>query len=257
MAIASENEESMVRYLAMEVLEAAVNLALSYEPQTQEHLQDHVGRVLRIKTTAPDWMVFVSVCEDGVQLFLEYEETVDARITLPTALLTQYVLGSSAEDVLQAEGVRVSGDLEFLNDMLQIALEFSIWAMAKKVLNGWLPEFEGFAGLIEALKHNDPAWIVRLEHLPQLANETLMAVRAQGELQQQQTQEIAAIKRQLAADRRANRISTVIGFCLLVVAFLAHNGYLAVPQLQAISMDTLVLVILSMVILIPRMISGR
>ena len=44
---------------------------------------------------------------------------------------------------------------------------------------------------------------------------------------------------------------------LLVVAFLAHNGYLQVPQLESISMDTLVLVILSMVILIPRMISGR
>lgn|GEM_PF-1200684 len=257
MAIASENEESMVRYLVMEVLEAAVNLALSHEPEAQERLQDHVGRVLRIKTTAPDWMVFVAVCEDGVQLFLEYEDTVDSRITLPASLLTQHVLGSSADNVLEAEGVRVSGDLEFLNDMLHIALEFSIWSLAKRVLNGWLPEFEGFAGLIEALKNNDPAWIVRLEHLPQLANETLMAVRAQGELQQQQIREIQAIKQQLAADRRANRISTVIGFCLLVVAFLAHNGYLKVPQLESISMDTLVLVIISMVILIPRMISGR
>lgn len=257
MAIASEHEESMVRYLVMEVLESAVNLALSYEPEAQALLQNNVGSILRIKTTAPDWMVFVAVCEDGVQLFLEYDEVVDARITLPAALLSQYVLGSSAEDVMQAEGVRVSGDLEFLGDMMKVALEFSIWSLSKKVLQGWMPEFEGLAGLIEAFKNNDPAWIVRLEHLPQLANETLMAVRAQGELQQQQVREIESIKRQLAADRRANRISTVIGFCLIVVAFLAHNGYLKVPQLESISMDTLVLVILSMVILIPRMISGR
>ena len=104
LAIASEKEESMVRYLVMEVLESAVNLALSYEPEAQERLKDHVGSLLRIKTTAPDWMVFVAVCEDGVQLFLEYDEVVDARITLPTALLSQYVLGSSAEDLLQADG---------------------------------------------------------------------------------------------------------------------------------------------------------
>ncbi|MEE2732412.1 DUF1418 family protein [Ketobacter sp.] len=257
MSLAPENDESMVRYLVMEVLEAAVNLALSYEPAAQARLQEHVGRVLRIKTTAPDWMFYLAVCEDGIQLFLEYEEVVDARITLPTSLLSQYVLGSYAEDLMAAEGVRVSGDQDFLEDVMQVALEFSIWSLARKVLQSWLPEFEGLTGLIDAFKHNDPAWIVRLEHLPQLANETLMAVRAQGELQQQQIREIESIKRQLAADRRANRISTVIGFCLLVVAFLAHNGYLKVPQLEGISMDTLVLVILSMVILIPRMISGR
>jgi hypothetical protein len=257
LATASANEESMVRYLATEVLESAVNLALSYEPMAQERLQDHVGRVLRIKTTSPDWMFFLAICDDGVQFFLEYEEVVDARITLPTSLLTQYVLGNHAENVMDADGVRVSGDLDFLNDILVIALEFSIWSLVKRVLNSWLPEFEGFTGLIEALKNNDPAWIVRLEHLPQLANETLMAVRAQGELQQQQIKEIEAIKQQLASDRRANRISTVIGFCLIVVAFLAHNGYLKVPQLEGVSIDTLVLLILSMVILIPRMISGR
>ena len=68
----------MVRYLAMEVLESAVNLALSQTPDAQERLRDHVGRVLRIKTTGPDWMLFVAICEEGVQLFLEYQEVVDA-----------------------------------------------------------------------------------------------------------------------------------------------------------------------------------
>jgi len=247
----------MVRYLVLEVLEAAVNLALSHQPEALQRLQKHSGRVLRIKTTAPDWMLFVAVCEDGLQLFLEYEDVVDARITMPAALLSQYVLGSYAEDVTAAEGVRISGELDFLDDILQIMLEFSVWSLARRLLQNWLPEFEGLGGLIEAFKNNDPAWVVRLEHLPQIANETLMAVRAQGELQQLQMREIESIKRQLAADRRANRISTVIGFCLLLVAFFAHNGYLKVPQLEGMSMDTLVLVILAMVILIPRMISGR
>ncbi len=253
----NNNDESMIRYLVSEVVESAINMALSHEPQALERLQDHQGRVLRVKTTNPNWMFFLAIHEEGVQLFLEYEEVVDARITLPTSSLTQYVLGASADSLDDAEGVRVSGDVDFLNDVMGITLEFSLWNLVKRILNSWLPEFEGLAGLIEALKNHDPAWIVRLEHLPQLANETLLTVKAQGEVQQQQMQELTYIKNQLAADRRANRISTAIGFCLIVVAFLSHNGYLQVPQLQNISFETLVLLILSMVILIPRMISGR
>lgn len=247
----------MIRYLVTEVVESAINLALSYEPLAMERLQDHVGRVLRVKTTNPDWMFFLSIHEEGVHLLLEYEEVVDARITLPTSLMTQYVLGSSAESFEDAEGVRVSGDVDFLREILDIALEFSLWKLVKRVLSSWLPEVDGLSGLIDAFTNHDPAWIVRLEHLPQLANETLMAVKAQGELQQQQMRELEQIKHQLASDRRANRISTAIGFCLIVAAFLAHNGYLQVPELQGISFETLVLLVLSMVILIPRMISGR
>ena len=66
----------MIRYLVMEVLEGAVNLALSYEPMAQERLNDHIGRVLRVKTTAPDWMFFLAICEDGIQIFSEYEEKI-------------------------------------------------------------------------------------------------------------------------------------------------------------------------------------
>jgi len=253
-----ETNESMIRYLVLEVMEAAINLALANEPEALERIAEHKGRVVRVKTTGPDWMFFVSLCDDGVQLFAEFEESVDARLTLPTTLLAQYVLGTGGSAELQgAEGVRVSGDLIMLAELLQVVQEFSIWALCKRVLNNWLPEFDGFNGLIEALKNHDPAWIVRLEHLPQLANETLLAVRLQHETQQKMLAEIEGIRQQLDADRRANRISTVIGFCLIIVAFLAHNGFLEVPQIEHLSFDTLILLILSMVLLVPRLLGRR
>ena len=255
--MAMESNESMIRYLVLEVIEAAVNLSLSYEPEALAQVRRHSGRVIRIKTLAPDWMFCVVLCEDGVQLFAEYEESVDSRITLPTALLAQYLLGTSEADLDGLDGVRVSGDLELLAELLGLLRDFSIWAVCKRILNNWLPDFEGFAGLLEALKNHDPAWIVRLEHLPQLANETLLAVRMQGELLQQQANEIRDIRDKLDADRRANKISTVIGFCLLLVAFLAHNGYLQVPVLDAMSLDTVLLLILSMVLLVPRLLGRR
>lgn len=250
-------EESMIRYLALEVIEAAINLALSHEPRALERIREHKGRVLRIKTTGPDWMFFVALCDDGVQLFAEYEEVVDARLTLPFMLLAQYVLGTGTDEVQGAEGVRVSGDLLMLAELMQIVQEFSIWTLSKRIINNWLPQYEGFSGLLEALKNHDPAWIVRLEHLPQMANETLLAVRAQSELQQRQMSELQAIRRQLDADRRANQVSTIIGFCLILVAFLAHNGYLQVPAIENISLDTLILLILSVVLLVPRMLGRR
>lgn len=255
--MAMESNESMVRYLVLEVIEAAVNLALSYEPAALEQLRQHSGKAIKIKTLSPDWMFVVAFCDDGVQLFAEYEETVDARITLPTALLAQYILGTSEADLQGTRDVRASGDLVMLAEVLQVLQAFSIWIACKRILNNWLPEFAGISGLLEALKHHDPAWIVRLEHLPQLANETLQAVRRQGELLQQQANEIRAIRRQLDADRRASQVSTVIGFCLLLVAFLTHNGYLQVAVLETLSMDTMLLLVLSMVLLVPRLLGRR
>ena len=89
------------------------------------------------------------------------------------------------------------------------------------------------------------------------SSDLLLAVRMQGELLQQQADEIREIRRQLDGDRRANQISTLIGFCLIVVAFLAHNGYLQVPQIEGLSFDTVLLLILSMVLLIPRLLARR
>lgn len=255
--MAIETDESMIRYLVLEVVEAAVNLALSHEPEALALVREHSGRVLRIKTTAPDWMFFVALCDDGVQLYSDYAESVDARLTLPTSLLAQYVLGTGEADIADAEGVRVSGDLVLLAQLMRVLQDFSLWSLFKRILNNWLPEFNGFSGLIEALKNHDPAWIVRLEHLPQLANEILATLKMQGDLLQRQSEEILAIRRQLDADRRASQIGTVIGFCLIVVAFMAHSGQLQVPQLKGFSLDTVLLLILSMVLLVPRLLGRR
>lgn len=255
--MSAQNDESIFRYLLAEVVEGAVNSALAYEPMAKEHLRDHLGRVLRIKTTDPDWIVFVAICDDGIQLYADYEDFVDARITLPASLVTQTFLNNNKRPLTQMKEVRCSGDLDFIEDVLAIARQFNLWTLITRLFQSWMPEASNVSQLIEALKHNDPAWVDRLQHLPQLANETLMAVRDQGEMLYRQEQEIALVKAQLMADRRTNRISTLIGFCLILVAFLAHNGYLKVPAVENISLDTLILLILSMVILIPRFISGR
>ncbi|MDX1692677.1 MAG: hypothetical protein R3208_02860 [Ketobacteraceae bacterium] len=252
-----ENNENMVRYFFVEVLEAAFNLALSYDAEALDRLQAYHGAVIKIKTQEPDISFFVVVVDEGIQLFAEHEGPVTARIRLPMGLFARYVLGvgDTPDNIYTgAESIRVSGDEQTLLELARIARDFNLWRLCKRILKSWLPQFNSLEDLLTALRSQDADWMARLEHLPQLVNQGIEMIRDQAELQQIQLREIRAIRKQLDADRRASQISTAIGLCLIVVAFLAHNGYLQVPQLEAYSFESLVLVIVALVLLIPRLV---
>jgi hypothetical protein len=82
-------------------------------------------------------------------------------------------------------------------------------------------------------------------------------VRHQGEIQALQMQELRIIRMQLESDRRTSQISTLIGFCLIIVAFMAHNGYLQLQPLQMVSFDTAIMLIVAMVLLVPRLLRKK
>lgn len=249
-----ENHENMVRYFFVEVVEAALNLALSQDPQALHQLQAHHGSVIKIKTQEPDISFFVVVVEDGVQICTEHEGPVTARIRLPMGLFARYVLGIADDGFSLAEqDIKISGDEETLMALSEIAVEFNLWNVCKRILRNWLPEFNSWEDILLALRSQDADWMKRLEHLPQLVNSGIEMIREQAEIQQIQLREIGAIREQLDADRRASQISTAIGLCLIVVAFLSHNGYLQVPQLEGFSLDTMILLAVAMTLLVPRL----
>lgn len=250
-----ENNENMVRYFFVEVLEAAFNMALSYDPEALNRLQAYHGSVIKIKTYDPDVSFFVVIVDDGIQLFAEHEGPVTARIRLPMGLLARYVLGvGDAGFATDDFGLKMSGDEQTLVELAAIAQDFNLWRIVKRTLKSWLPQFDSLEDLLNALRSQDADWMARLEHLPQLVNQGIEMIRDQAELQQLQLREIRAIRQQLDADRRASQISTAIGLCLIVVAFLAHNGYLQVPQLEGMSLDTVIMVVVALVLLIPRLV---
>ena len=252
-----ENNENMVRYFFVEVLEAAFNLALSQDPGALERLEPQHGAVIKIKTQDPDISFFVVVVDEGIQLFAEHEGPVTARVRMPMGVFARYVLGvgdSPANFLADTGNIRVSGDEQTLLELATIASDFNLWRICKRILKSWLPQFDSLEDLLTALRSQDADWMARLEHLPQLVNQGIEMIRDQAELQQIQLREIRAIRKQLDADRRASQISTAIGLCLIVVAFLAHNGYLQLPQLQAYSFETMVLVVVALVLLIPRLV---
>lgn len=250
-----ENQENMVRYFFVEVLEAAFNLALSSDGEALERLRPYHGAVIKVKTIDPDISFFVVVVDEGIQLFAEHEGPVTARVRLPMGLFARYVLGvGDGNFFMESDSIKVSGDEDTLLALVAIAQDFNLWRLCKRILKSWLPQFDSLEEFLAALRSQDADWMARLEHLPQLVNQGIEMIRDQAELQQVQLREIRAIRTQLDADRRASQISTAIGLCLIVVAFLAHNGYLQVPQLEEYSLDTLILIILAMVLLIPRLV---
>ncbi len=252
------NNESMVRYLLIEIAEAAIGMALDNDTELCERVRSLSGHIIRIKTDTPDLSFYIEFSEGAVHLYAEHEGPVSARVRLPSHLMASQLLGLPVSlDDEDLELIRLSGDEAVVAELKSIAQEFSLWRLLKNIIAGWLPDYETLEELLVAMRSNDPDWMTRFEHLPQLVNETMMLLREQQRLQQQQMQEIRAIREQLNADRRASQISTVVGFCLIVVAFMAHNGYLKVPQLETLSLDTVIMLIVAMVLLVPRMIRQR
>ena len=256
-----ENEDSIGQMLVIELLETAINQVLSYDSNVLARLAVHSGRVIRIKTHDPDFSFYLALCDDGVQLFSDHEGPVDDRLRMSSWMFARHVLGvSESSEGLgfgSPEKIKVSGDTELLTDLLDIAADYSLWALLRRVIQTWLPEFESLEDILRALREHEPAWMSRIEHLPQLVNETLVMLKKQSRSQQNQSEEIRQIRQMLESDRQASQVSTVIGFVLIVAAFLTHNGRLDIAAFSGVSLETMVMVIVAMVLLVPRLMFSR
>ena len=260
--MSAEQPESMTGMLVTELMESAINLALSNDPKALEQLADHTGKVVRIKTVDPHAVFYLTVCETGIQLALHHEDMVNARVRLPSALLVRLLVGGQTwgGDNLDGE-VRVAGDEALLRDLLLVAVDFNLWHVTKKIVQRWVPEFQSFEDLLRLLREQDPAWLARLEHLPQLTHEALQGIREMRALQLEQMNELSRLRTQLDRDRRAGQVSTVIGLVMVVAAFLAHNGYLDAGSFDigrtTPAFSEMLMLILALVILVPRLMGRR
>ena len=258
--MSDEINESIGEMLVIELREAAINQALSYDPNVLDRFRFYSCRVIRVKAHDPDFSFYLSFCDDGIQLFVDHEGPIDARLKMSSWMFARHVLGVSAIDAAEhsmgEEKIKVSGDTQLLAELLDITSEYSVWALLRKIIQHWLPEFESFEDVLRALREHEPAWMSRIEHLPQLVNETLVMLKEQNLAQQKQSDEISRIRMMLESDRRANQVSTVIGFVLIIVAFLTHNGYLEVLAVNDMPLDTMIMLTVAVVLLVPRLRGG-
>jgi len=240
--------------LVVELLETAVNQAVSYDVQALELLSTHVGRVVAIKITDPDFSFYMSFSAEGVQLFSEHEGPVDARLKVSSSLFARYVLGVPGEKApFDMDEVVVTGDTVLLAELMQVALDFSLWVLLKRILSKWLPEYGSLDDVLRALREHEPAWLSRLDHLPQLVNDTVHILRAQRKVHSQQLAEIMEIKQQLEFDRKAGRVGAVIGVMLVVSVLIGAQFELPLYSFGAVSSDTLIVLCVAVALLAPKL----
>lgn len=255
--MSTDSNEPIGQMLVVELLEAAINQALSIDSEVIERLRVHSGRVIRVKTHDPDFSFYLALCDDGVQLFSDHEGPIDARLRMSSWMFARHVLGVAPGEneghTDSGEKVKISGDAELLAEVFDIMADYSVWALLRRIIQQWLPEFESLEDILRALREHEPAWMSRIEHLPQLVNETLVMLKKQSRSQESQSEEIGQIRQMLESDRRANQISTAVGFVLIIVAFLTHNGNLNIEAFNGVSLDTMIMLIVAMVLLVPRL----
>lgn len=253
----AEREESMVRYVVVEALEAVINLALSHDAEAIKAIRPFTGQTIYIRVYNPDISFYVTICDGALQLFTEHEGPVVGRLRVPALVLARSVLGAANENWMDNEEIVMDGDTATLSRLLGVAGNFRIPALVSGILREWLPDFEGIDDLFSAIRSQDADWMARLEHLPQLTNTMMHEIRAQAEISRTLVEEVREIRKQWDTDRRTGQVSTIVGFCLIITAFLAHNGYLKLPAIYSLTFETAVLLIIAMVLLIPKMIRRR
>lgn len=105
-------------------LEGIINRALSYDPGSQQRLQQLGDKTLQICCLAPEIEVFVVLESGQLQLRQHFEGKVDCQIKGSAAALAR--LGLSKQHSLANSGVQVLGSTGLLIDLQTIARSLDI-----------------------------------------------------------------------------------------------------------------------------------
>ncbi len=117
-----------------------INNALRHDPTTVNGLARLRGKVLRVESTWPPFMVNITCHASGVELSGTREPAAD--VTLRGTALALAILATESADstTFAASGVTVSGDQDVLRSARQLALGLNIdWEAALAELVGDIP----------------------------------------------------------------------------------------------------------------------
>lgn len=247
-----EEAERGLGYFFAELLEAAIKLALSHDPEARRALGAFAGHTLKIKCVDPHIVFYVHIDLDGVRLSDTHQGIVHARVKLPTALLVRHCIGLG-EGATDFSSVKTSGDEALLGSLAALIMRFNLLNVCKELIGTWLPEFGSVDELLAMMRAGDADWLQRLEHLPQLINQNIEMTRKQAELLEQQHQQLLAIQRQL--DTRSSHRWVAIPGLLIAAAWVwceASGG--TVLGLPGATLERALLVVLALAVLMR---SGR
>ena len=248
-----QDSESMIRQVLLSLIEAGINKAISLDENSQEHLQQLAGRVVRIRTYGPYYSAYVLFDEEGVQILNHYDGPVDARIRGAAVELAKFIFGPDPDAVGGHLKVRIIGDREVVSQLRSVGAQVDFWALVRQLFKEWLPEHDSFMDVLDSLRIYDPAWLDRLQHLPQSVSQSVIQLQHLAEVQQQQAEELRVIRRHLENQRQAAKLNVAIGVVLLIMGGLMLQGAINVPLASDGSLLSIVLLTLGGMLVIPAL----
>ncbi|MFZ5697174.1 MAG: hypothetical protein ACOY9J_00340 [Pseudomonadota bacterium] len=252
-------QPTMGQFLVLGTLEVLLNQALAMHPQGEATLATLAGKVIRIRAYNPDFIFYCLIEREGIELTVDFAGDAQVRVRGSAGnLLYRALLPQGKEQALAAvepSDIQADGDPETVTALLTALDTFNLW----EALRTWIREHIAMPELFGLLRQHDPAWLERLQNLPQLVGETLTELRRQGATQQQLLEEVRAMKVSLRAERRSDILTIILGTVFLALAMMTAMGHLpvfAIPSMHAQN-QAWVLVALGLALMLSRLFGRR
>ncbi len=252
-----DSQPSPAEFLLLGTLEVLLNQALSMHPRGSESLEKLAGKVIRIRAYDPDYIFYCLIERDGVELTTLYEGDADIRVRGSTGALIYRALlpaGRDPDEKTPAD-IQLDGDEDLVQTLIVALDTFNLW----EAVRTWLREHITMPEISSMLRRYDPAWLERLENLPQQINDLTSEVRRQALVQQQILSELRSMKDALRAERRTDIIVISVATCMLALALMTAFGKLPIFSVPAVhaAEQAWILAALGIALLISRTLSRR
>lgn len=246
-----QDSESMIRQVLLSLIETGLNKAISMHEDSHVHLEPLAGRVIRIRTYGPYYSVYLLFDETGVQLLNHYDGPVDARLRGAAVELGRFLFGPDPDPDSTPLKVRIIGDREVVSDLRAVGRNMDFWALVRQLFKEWLPDHNGLMDVLDSLRIYDPAWLDRLQHLPQSVSQAVLQLQTLAQIQQQQLQELQSIRKLLENQRKAAKVTFIVGVISLFVGVLMVLGMIDVPVNKEVPVLAWVLLVFGGSMVVP------
>lgn len=133
---------AVMQKTALEGVEHLINRALEYDPVSAKALTHLDGQIIRIDSTMPPISISISIGTVGQGVKLHSERQEDSDVTIEGTLVSMVSVALSSKESMSfsGTGVKVSGNLDTLNQLNKIIGNLDIdWEGALAQIIGDLP----------------------------------------------------------------------------------------------------------------------
>ena len=131
---------SLLRQTALGGAEALVDTALAYDPTSASALAVLEGQVLLIESTLPPITIAVEPTSSGVKLHDRWDDEASVSVTGTLVAMAGVALNANESVSFSGTGIRVSGNLDTLNQLNKIMGNLDIdWEAALAEIIGDIP----------------------------------------------------------------------------------------------------------------------